>query len=215
MSNLGRIKVLTKSGEEELTLANKGMGTSLIQFWRWCSSDLLSNATRGVFAEFIVASATRIDVTKPREEWSAFDLTTPDGIKLEIKSAAYLQSWNQQALSKISFSIKPFLYWDSTSNRQEKVAKRHADVYVFCLLHHEDKQTVDPMNLDQWEFYVVPTSGLNNYERSQHSITLKSLKKLTEAVSYESLCQEIKAKNSLNQTVLSHSKLSPLNQEEI
>jgi hypothetical protein len=30
--------------------------------------------------------------------------------------------------------------------------KRHADVYVFALLAHTDKATVDPLSLDQWRF---------------------------------------------------------------
>jgi len=71
-------------------------------------------------------------------------------------------------------------------------------VYVFCLLHHEDKQTVQPLNLDQWEFYVLATEQLNKYARSQHSITLNSLKRLTTSVDYENLDYEIKMKNSLN-----------------
>jgi hypothetical protein len=198
MGDLDKIQVSLKSGVEQLTLANQGTGTSLHHFWRWYVSDLLSNATRGVFAEFIVATATGIDITQPREEWSAFDLTTPDGIKLEIKSAAYLQSWQQRELSKISFSTKLSLYWDNVTNKQEKIAKRHADVYVFCLLHHEDKRTVDPLNLDQWEFYVLATKQLNEYTRSQHSITLKSLKGLTSPVKYGELYDEVKRKYTLN-----------------
>jgi len=197
MGNLDKVEVSLKSGIEQMTLDNKTTGISLLHFWRWYVSDVLSNATRGVFAEFIVATATGIDIEQPREEWSAFDLTTPDGIKLEIKSAAYLQSWTQRELSKISFSIKLSLFWDSITNKQENVAKRHADVYVFCLLHHEDKQTVDPLNLDQWEFYVLATKQLNNYTRSKHSITLKSLKALTSPVSYSRLRDEIRAKHAL------------------
>jgi hypothetical protein len=71
-------------------------------------------------------------------------------------------------------------------------------VNVFCLLHHEDKRTVQPINLDQWEFYVLATEQLNKYARSQHSITLNSLKRLTDSVNYENLDNEIKTKNSLN-----------------
>jgi len=198
MGELEKIQVVLKDGHEPLMSAQQATTFALHHFWRWSVSDLLSNATRGVFAEFIVATATGIDITQPREEWSAFDLTTPDGIRLEIKSAAYLQSWNQRELSKISFSTKLSLYWDSTTNRQETVAKRHADVYVFCLLHHEDKLTVDPLNLDQWEFYVLATKQLNEYTRSQHSITLKSLKALAKPVPYSKLHEEIRERYALN-----------------
>ena len=58
-------------------------------------------------------------------------------------------------------------------------AKRHADVYVFALLAHTDKLTVDPLNINQWEFYVLPTTALDERKRSQHSITLKSLEDLS------------------------------------
>ena len=102
---LNRIEATLKTGQEQIVYDDKSLDFSLLDFWRWSASDILSNATRGRFAEFIVATATNIDITKIRDEWSAYDLETPDGIKLEIKSAAYIQSWFQRALSKISFSI--------------------------------------------------------------------------------------------------------------
>jgi hypothetical protein len=49
---------------------------------------------------------------------------------------------------------------------------------VFALLAQTDKATIDPMNLDQWRFYVVPTAVLDARMKSRHSISLKSLEKL-------------------------------------
>lgn len=196
---LDKIQATLKEGNEKLTYNDKSLNFSLLDFWKWSVSDILSNATRGRFAEFIVATATNTDTTKCRDEWGAFDLETPEGIKLEIKSAAYLQSWFQRKLSNISFRAKAALSWDSVTNKQSKIPKRHADVYVFCLLHHDNKQTVDPLNLNQWEFLVLATRQLNDYTRSQHSITLKSLKGLTQPVSYDKLCDEITNKHRLNE----------------
>jgi hypothetical protein len=197
-SVLGKLQAVVKTGNEKLHIKDKELKFSLLDFWQWSASDILSNATRGIFAEFIVASATGIDIAKVREEWSAFDLETPDGIKLEIKSCAYLQSWYQKKLSNITFSIKEALYWDSNTSEYDKIAKRHADVYVFCLLHHNDKQTVDPLNLDQWSFYVVATKQLNNIVNNKKSINLKFLSNLASKVTYENLCSEITLKNKLN-----------------
>lgn len=196
---LGKLQAVLKTGNEKLHIKDKKLGFSLLDFWRWSVSDILSNATRGIFAEFIVATATGIDITRVREEWSAFDLETSDGIKLEIKSCAYLQSWHQKKLSDISFSIKEALYWDSNTSEYDKIAKRHADVYVFCLLHHNDKQTVDPLNLDQWSFYVIATKQLNDIAKNRKSITLKFLENLTSQVAYENLHNEIMLKNKLNE----------------
>jgi len=67
-----------------------------------CSlSDLVSNATRGRLAEFIVAQALNVDTSGVRDEWAAYDLLTSSGIKVEVKSAAYLQSWAQRRHSNI------------------------------------------------------------------------------------------------------------------
>ena len=202
VNNLDKIQATIKTGKEQLIYNEKPLGISLLDFWSWSVSDLLSNATRGRFAEFVVATAINVDRTQLRDEWSAYDLETRDGIKLEIKSAAYIQSWFQRMLSKISFSIKPALYWDSITNKQSKIKSRHADVYVFCLLHHENKQTANPLNLNQWEFYVLATKELNDYTRSQHSITLKSLQKLTQSVLYEGLDVAIISKHNLNSEII-------------
>jgi DDE superfamily endonuclease len=46
-----------------------------------------------------------------REGWAAWDLTTPGGVWVEVKSAAYVQSWAQKELSRISFSTPRPLAW--------------------------------------------------------------------------------------------------------
>ena len=196
--SLDKIEATLKTGKEQLTFNEKLLDFSLLDFWRWSVSDILSNATRGRFAEFIVATAINIEKTALRDEWSAYDLETSTGIKLEIKSAAYIQSWFQRSLSKISFSTKAALSWDISTNKQSEIKKRHADVYVFCLLHHETKQTIDQLNMNHWEFYVMATKELNDYSGSQHSITLKSLQNLTPPILYDQLNERIIEKHKLN-----------------
>ncbi|MET3980414.1 hypothetical protein ABIB62_003015 [Mucilaginibacter sp. UYP25] len=200
MHPLSHIKPLLKTGNEGIIVNGKVSNHTLLDFWRWNVSDILSNATRGRLAEFLVALATNIDIKEVREEWGPYDLTTPEGIKLEIKSAAYLQSWEQNVVSKISFSTKLARAWDWEVDKRSAIAKRHADVYVFCLLKHEDKQTINPLDLTHWDFYVLSTTELNKYERSQHSITLNSLKRHASAIGYNELLSEIVSKNELNHT---------------
>jgi len=180
-----------KNGDEKFTSQNQDLNFSLLDFWKWSVSDILSNATRGILAEFIVAKGLSADIAKVRNEWDAFDLITPEGIKIEVKSSAYLQSWEQSDYSKISFSIKAAKPWDWAIDKRSELAIRSADFYVFCLLNHKDKSTVNPLNLNQWEFYVVSTEELNNYTRSQYSITLNSLKKLTNPLKFEELSTAI------------------------
>ena len=190
MNELKEIKASPKNGKECLTDNGQKTNFNLLDFWRWSVSDILSNATRGRFAEFMVGTAVGLNPEKLRDEWDAYDLITDDGIKIEVKSSAYIQSWYQQGFSNISFSIKPARYWDSVTNIQRGEPKRHADVYVFCLLKHKDQNTIDPLKMEQWDFYVLPTYRLDNYQRSQSSITINSLKKLTDPKKYSELKNE-------------------------
>ncbi len=178
-----------KTGNEALTFEDENTDLKLIDFWKWSVSDIISNATRGIFAEFIVATALKIDLSAVREEWGAFDLTSPEGIKVEVKASAYIQSWEQYKLSSIQFSTKATLPWDYTIDKRSSVAVRLSDVYVFSLLHHSDQSTIDPMKLEQWEFYVLPTSIVTN--RNKNSISLKTLQSLTMAVKYDKLREAI------------------------
>jgi len=158
-----------------------------LSFWQWSSSELLGNALRGILAEFIVASTIDI-LDKPREEWDAYDLKTKNGLKIEIKSSSYLQSWKQKELSKIIFGIQQT--GSSQSNSLER--NRKSDIYIFCVLSHKDKNTVNPLNLNQWDFYILETKVLNEKVKTQKSITLSSLLKLNPIkIKYDELKKEI------------------------
>lgn len=173
-----------KSGIEHFDLEGQSLAVNLLAFWQWSTSDLVSNVTRGRLAEFIVANALGIDVSGVRNDWAAFDLTTPEGLKVEVKSAARVQSWFQKRLSDVVFRTPRTHAWDAATNLLSNEARRQADVYVMALLHHEDKLTIDPLKLTQWSFFVVPTRVLDARKRSQHSITLRSLQALVTGVSY-------------------------------
>ena len=77
--------------------------------------------------------------------------------------------------------------WDSVRNVLDTEPNRPAARYVFALVAHKDKATLDPMNVDQWVFYVLPTEILNTRPRSQHPITLKSLEALCQPVRFPEL----------------------------
>ena len=191
MENLKTISTIPKNGNEELSFNEINIGFSLLDFWKWSVSDLMSNATRGRLAEFIVGTSVGLNPENLRDEWDAYDITSDNGIKIEVKSASYIQSWSQREFSKISFSIKKAKFWNADNGMSRGEAKRHAEVYVFCLLKHKNQETIDPLKLEQWEFYVLPTYKLDNYERSQSSITINSLRKLTEPIEYVLLKDKI------------------------
>ncbi len=193
MSNeLSRISPARRIGDEPLHSNGESLGITLLDFWRWSSSDLVSNATRGVLAEFIVAHALGIALDGVRNEWDAFDLITSEGITVEVKSAAFIQSWAQRSLSSIVFRVPKTRAWSADTNVQAKESRRQAQIYVFALLAHQHKTSIDPLNVSQWRFYVLPATILDARTRSQHSITLRNLEALAgTAVSYDDLREAV------------------------
>lgn len=195
---LGRLRLVRRRGSEPLHSNGSPIGGNLLDFWEWSGSDLVSNATRGRLAEYLVHRAVDTREETVRSEWDAFDLTTPEGIRVEVKSAAYIQAWHQHQLSKVVFRTPKTRAWSPETNLLEKSSRRQAQVYVFALLHHTDKASIDPLNVRQWTFYVLPTRSLDARTRSQHSITLRSLQGLCpEPTSFEGLAKAINDAGSL------------------
>lgn len=181
-----------KTGAEPFRRGEQPIGLTLLDFWQWSGSDLIGNTARGVLAEYIVASALGL-ASQVRNDWEECDLRLPPDIKIEVKSAAYLQSWFHRDLSKIVFSVRPARKWSKETGQLSSEAKRHADVYIFCLLDHKEKASLNPLNLDQWKFYVLPTTRVDQWDRTAKSIGLSTLLMLEpRVVTYEHLADCIK-----------------------
>ena len=143
---------------------------------------MLDNTARGVLAEFLVAKAVN-RTNEPRSEWESFDVETESGVRVEVKSAAYAQSWAQKEPSKISFDIAPRAeVWNPETNEfvSHDPPTRDSDVYVFCLLGQSHDPNPDPMDLDQWGFYVLATAELDRERPLQKTIALNPLKSLVQ-----------------------------------
>src|SRR5699024_11089907 len=119
------MRVQKKTGDEPF----EGMPHTLREYWAWAHSDIASNAERGKLAEYIVHCAVKSQVPF-RTEWDPFDVLSEEGIKIEVKCSAYLQTWSQKQFSRIQFDIAPKNAWDAKTNLYAKEKCRSADVYV-------------------------------------------------------------------------------------
>lgn len=164
-----------KSGAEPVLDERGNIRSTLLDFWSWAYSETLDNTLRGVLAEYLVGLAVNGFHTEIRAEWDAYDLATPEGIRVEVKSAAYLQAWQQEKFSDIRFRISEARGWTAATNEFSESSKRQADVYVFCVFTGWDRETADPLDTRQWTFYVAATHDLNQVSGNQKSITLNSL----------------------------------------
>lgn len=150
---------------------------SVLDYWVWAHSNMLDNAERGIFAEFIVSKAVNSKL-EVRENWAKYDVVSEEGITIEVKTSAYIQTWGQNNLSTIRFGIEETQGYDKETNIYENEKKRQAQVYVFCVHNVEVQEEVDILDMSQWDFYVLSSKILNDKYKHGKSIGLNPLIKL-------------------------------------
>ncbi len=194
---LPRPRVDFLTGNEHFKFKGKSIGVKVKDFWQWFASDLINNAIRGILAEYLVGVAIKAqDITYPREPWAAYDLFLRDGTKIEVKTGAYIQSWAQEKLSNIVFTIKPTHEWSSKTNKLSKRIKRQADIYIFCVFIYKNKK--DPklmqklLELNNWDFYIAKTKDINKWFGKQKTVSLGRLQQHLEPVKWGEIRKVVK-----------------------
>ena len=178
---------------------NESLGITMLDFWKYQYSNIYD--MQEYIAEFIVGKALGINEPMNRDGWTLWDIDY-QGKRIEVKQTSYYHSWQEKiANGKISqqrtFSITPAFtrYKDSTTSYE-----RQNDIYVFCLNIGTNEEESYPLDMANWEFYVVPTSVINeNCTPAQKSISLGKVRKLAPLTKYEelknvidSICEAIK-----------------------
>jgi hypothetical protein len=167
-----------------------GLEATVLDCWRFAMSDLRTNNVRGYLAEFLVARA--VGATGARIEWGPWDITAPDGTKIEVKASSYLQAWKQRRLSVPTFRVAPAYGWDAGRGAWTDEQGYHADVYVFCLHTATRHEEYHPLDVAPWRFYVAPRSAIEAREGAR--MGLSALTRIAgEPVPYEELRSAIHA----------------------
>jgi hypothetical protein len=172
------------------TAAIGATGVTVHEFWAWALSDLRTNSARSRLAECLVAVALNVH-HRPRVEWDSHDVTARDGTRVEVKSSAYLQAWDQARLSRISFGgLRARTWWPQAGCAAD--VTYNADVYVFGLQTAVTHETYDALNLDQWRFWVA--SAVTIAETGQDQVSLSRVQALCgDHVEHGKLAQAIAA----------------------
>jgi len=195
-----RIPVIKLTGDEIF----KNVGDrkfSVLEFWRYGFSNLNSNVLRGAFAEFIVENTLRknneIDVRNP---WGDSDVIAPNGKRIEVKCCSYVQDWDQEDYSKISWSgLKAkHLFYASldrsmvSTHLSERPIDYKSDIYVLSLFKHKDHATLDILDMDQWCFWVLTKDKIKEITKNGNSVSLIKLQKFgIEPISFSYLNKAI------------------------
>jgi hypothetical protein len=152
-----------------------GLNASVQDFWRFALGDLRMNNARGYLAEFVVARALGLNDAR-RIEWDAYDVLW-EGITIEVKSSAYLQSWEQRRLSDIRFSGLKGTRFNPRHGYDPAGRRFNAMVYVFCVQTSIEHSAYEQLDIRQWQFYVISRAKLAT--RGFASINLAGVKVLS------------------------------------
>lgn len=167
--------------EERFFLQGEELFT-VLDFWRYAYGQL--EGFSDTLAEFFVARALGIEKAENVNYWTAYDMAYRNK-RIEVKATCYVHPWNTTISKVRTFSIEPTnnSYWGNSSegvNGGRKLS-RQSEVYVFCLNGNMDIQNSNPLRLDDWVFFVVPTFKINNYCKdnpNQKKISLNVVKRL-------------------------------------
>jgi hypothetical protein len=161
-------------------------------FWRWALGDLRMNNARGYLAEFLVARA--VGASQPaRIEWADFDVTAPNGARIEVKTSAYLQSWWQDKLSAPRFSlVGAAVAFDDERNEYYRDHRPRVNVWVFCLQTCRSHKEYQPLDVSQWCFWVASNAVIDDL--AQNSAALSTIERAAgPAMAWEDLRAAVEA----------------------
>lgn len=193
MKSLDAINRLCKNhlvGNEAFSYNGEESDMTILDFWRWHFSELYN--MQNTIAEFIVARALGLTEAYNAGDWTLFDMEYRSK-RIEVKETSYMHAWqtDDEPKSQVrTFGITKAYekYQDNTS-----AFERQNDIYVFCLNTGETRETANPLKLENWEFYVVPTSVINEQCGNAKTISLSRLRKITKALTYPELKAAIDA----------------------
>ena len=113
------VERLLKTGKETFRVRGEDVDITILDYWRHTPSCWITPFA----ASWPSWSAQALKRTnKPRREWVAFDVQTESGIRVEVKSASYYQSWLKKPSR--SFDISPQkVVWDGDTNESTFYAR--------------------------------------------------------------------------------------------
>ena len=171
------------TGQESFVLNGEKMGFNVLDFWRFQYSNL--SDLEGRVGEFLVAMVLGKESGDNNNGWTLWDINYGDK-RVEVKTTSYYKTWRKEGTySEVrTFGIQqtypnedgnPNTY----SENKEKVKVRNNDIYVFVINIGKTKEEADPLNLNNWRFYVVTTKRINDECGSNKTISLQKVQKIS------------------------------------
>jgi hypothetical protein len=173
MPRVKSLNIVRKSGNEPFVTGSMPLPYTLLDFWRWGTSDLLDKRTLNKLAEFIVAKTLEILTDQVRNDSGPNAMVTPGGLRVKVRAGSFLRRRKKLGASEVQFPISDLLSWSPWTVDEHP---RHADIYIFAVLSYKNRRNLDPLNLDQWRFYVFTARFLK--EMNEPFISLETIHSL-------------------------------------
>jgi len=171
----------TRAEPEDCVIGLEAEQTKVKDFWRWAFSDFCDDALKGDYAEWLVSILLGVR-TERRRYWANTDLVSQPGVRIEVKSSSYWQSWKlweetgkpkcvkvagDKERRRIRFA--GLKVGDAVGNVGYK-----SDLYVFAFQAQRDPSLWNAFDLSQWEFYMLTKQELEEIGAKSLSLDMVS-----------------------------------------
>lgn len=186
--------VVLLNGTEVFTLKDEKAGFNVLDFWRFQFSNL--SDIQGRVGEFLVAMALKKETPDNNNGWTLWDINYREK-RIEVKTTAYYQPWRYSKVyikqrwekdtklednQEHNYSEQRTFGITKSRDPKDNEFKRMNDIYVFVLNKGKNKEDADPLKLENWEFYIIPTFIIDKECRNNKTISLGKVKKLIKQV---------------------------------
>lgn len=167
-------------------------GFTLGDFWSWAFSDLLDHDVRAAFAQFVVCLG--LDRTAlPRVSWTGGDLPYR-GRSLRVVHLGHVAAWDVDA---------PATVWQGAEGERDPHWSRQRDAVVELggegaadcwIVSHDprrDPRALDPLDVAEWEFFVLPHHAVELEAGPERVLALRRMRFLAEPVDHAGLRQRV------------------------
>ena len=185
---LEKKSVFGLKGNEEFTYYDQKTEMNISDFWRWHYSDVYDLQDK--IAEYVVAKALGCSEPYNVGTWTLFDILYR-GYRIEVKETSYYHSWQTDEETKSRQRIFGITKAYSEYQNNKSIFERQNDIYVFCLNTGDTKNDSNPLKLENWEFYIIPTAIIDKECGNGKTISLSKVRKLAEKLQYDEIKKRI------------------------
>lgn len=171
-------------GNECFTIKGKDTDLTILEFWRWHFSEIYDLQSK--FAEYIVGKALGLTEAQNVGDWTLFDMIYR-GKRIEVKETSYYHAWQTDEEPKSKQRVFGITKAYDDYKKSNSPFRRQNDIYIFCLNIGETKEASNPLELNNWQFYVIPTEIINEECGDAKSISLSKVEKLAKKIKYADL----------------------------